>query len=268
MTGIRRAPGFGFGLVRDDPSSVVIESVGHGTGELVIPEEVCFEGEMRTVRQIGRGAFIGAGFTKVIFPRTLEIVGQWAFKENRDLAEVAFVPGNALLQIFPEAFWGCKNLACVSLPPGISLLGDAVFERCPRLTTVTMAVGAPLKLIGDRCFGNCNLEGDFIVPSAVRSIGILAFRGNRALRRVVAGPESQLRRIGDGCFSETAIAEIALPLTVKHIGSRTFAGTGTLRECGLTFGHAPAPRGMPVPRNADRVDQGPGHGQGDRGWSV
>jgi hypothetical protein len=209
-----RAPGFGFGLVRDDPSSVVIESVGQETGELVIPEEVCFEGEVRVVREIGSNAFKGARFTKVIFPRTLEIVGPSAFEGNPDLAEVVFPQGSKL----------CRICSCA-------------FSLCPKLTTVVFDPATPLEVIENSCFDGCDLKGAFVLPKATRWLGSWAFRGNRGLSAFLFADDSWLATIRAHCFAGTAIERLELPRYLAEIGQWAFAEMTRLKHCELTFEH-------------------------------
>jgi hypothetical protein len=205
---------FSFGLVCDDSNSVVITSVGPGDGELVIPAEVPFEGEVRTVREIGTAAFKGARFTKVIFPSGLEIIGSNAFEGNPELVEVVFPPGSKL----------CMIRACA-------------FSRCAKLTTVVLDRQTPLVVIESGCFDGCDLRGEFVLPGATRSIGTSAFRGNSGLSAFVFDHDSSLTTIQSNCFSGTGISEMALPARLADIAQSAFAGMVALSRCELTLGH-------------------------------
>jgi hypothetical protein len=63
------------------------------------------------------GGFPGAGFTKLVLPEGLKLIGD-------------------------QAFTNCKNLTSVTIPGSIETIGNSAFASCPELTTVNIPAKA------------------------------------------------------------------------------------------------------------------------------
>lgn len=83
------------------------------------PEKLEEIGDMKdNERNFSRGgAFAGAGFTELVIPEGVKVIGEAAFN-------------------------GCKNLTSVTLPESIETIGERAFADCPQLTTVKLPAKA------------------------------------------------------------------------------------------------------------------------------
>jgi hypothetical protein len=93
-----------------DPTSLMVTDVENYTDELVIPSTLVWKGVVRTLREIGPGAFQGKHFTKVVLPDTLEAIGFRAFADNKKLKKVEYKGAKKTVTTDDTAFEGCVNL--------------------------------------------------------------------------------------------------------------------------------------------------------------
>ena len=88
-------------------------SESYYTGDVVIPDEIDFGGELYTVTGISSYAFYSCGeLTGVQLPNTIQNIGQ-------------------------NAFYGCTSLTSIDFPESVTTIQDLVFEGCTSLTRVT-----------------------------------------------------------------------------------------------------------------------------------
>ena len=87
-----------------------------------------------------------------------------------------------LTAISNQAFYGCTNLASVTIPENVTSLGTESFRNCFALTTITIPSG--VTSIGERAFNSCKTLTSVTIPANVTSIGVRAFAGCVALESV------------------------------------------------------------------------------------
>lgn len=129
-------------------------------------------------------------------PEGTRTIGRRAFSGQEYLQEV-FMPGS-VTQIYQGAFWGCAELAQVSLSDNIKELPDAtpfqpggVFELCPRLKKI-------------------------LLPQNLEHIGAYAFAQCQSLQEITIPP--QVRMLGEYAFMNTRLREISLPKALSFVG--------------------------------------------------
>lgn len=129
----------------------------NNTGNVVIPEEVTYNGQTYTVTAIGEYAFYNYDNTYIItgitLPNTITSIGDYAFYNCYALKEIT-IP-NSVTSIGYRAFSGCSSLSYVTIPNSIISIGDEAFQECYNLTTVS--IGNSVTSIGSS-FGNCPLS--------------------------------------------------------------------------------------------------------------
>ncbi len=86
---------------------------------------------------------------------------------------------NTVEAVDKYAFWGCDNLATVSLSNRLSEIGDYTFSNAAGLTSVNIPFS--VRSIGIKAFEDCRKLGDVNVPLSVGSIADSAFDGCRSL---------------------------------------------------------------------------------------
>jgi hypothetical protein len=159
------------------------------------------------VKHIPAGAFKhwkeGSRIREVIFPASLETIGEEAFRCCDKLVALTFL-GNNLTSIGRKAFLSCVRLEDMTIPDGVTSIGNAafrscfflshidipssltsiggsVFEECIRLETVTF-LGNNVTSIGNDAFADCSCLCATSIPNSVTSIGDSAFENCTRLR--------------------------------------------------------------------------------------
>lgn len=65
-----------------------------------------------------------------------------------------YVIPNSVTSIRYLAFYGCTNLASVTIGNSVNSIGDSAFDNCTRLTSVT--IGSSVTRIGEYAFASCS----------------------------------------------------------------------------------------------------------------
>jgi len=165
---------------------------------------------------IGTNAF--ANMQRVVnldIPSSVVIIGEAAFYNNRNLANIMFAANSRLTTIGDRAFannfslyttmvnWQGGIRYALTLPHGVSAIGYRAFAG-----TAFRTVNIPA---GVTHLGNYAFAGDINI----------AGRYSR-LRNVVFAPNSSLSTIGDGVFYRTDLRSVTLPASVVSVGDRAF----------------------------------------------
>ena len=117
--------------------------------DVVIPEQVTFEGVVYPVVSIGKNAF----------------------QYCSELLSVT-IP-NSVKSIETKAFFGCEYLTSVTIPNSVTSIGEYAFNGCTGLTSVT--IPNSVTSIGWRVFYGCTGLTSVTIPNSVTSIGGSAF---------------------------------------------------------------------------------------------
>lgn len=117
-----------------------------------------------------------------------------AFYGCRSLKRIILPP--ALEKIGENSFYACYSLEEIIIPDSVKKLGNGCFCGCTSLTYVTVPVG--ISEIPESCFRACVNLGEVNIPENVRRIGCYAFSGCTGLSRVTLGEE--LNEIGERAF--------------------------------------------------------------------
>lgn len=165
-----------------EPTAEVIRGEEPYSGEVVIPAEVSYGGEVYAVTAIGMSAFFQcADLTAVVMPSGLREIGLQAFHECTGLA-TADLPAS-VTDIGPRAFYGCLALSQVHLPEALVAIGDYAFAGCSGLTELSFAAQCAAT-VGDAAFWGCTGLTSVVVPEGVTEIGAWAFLACRGLQQV------------------------------------------------------------------------------------
>ncbi len=191
--------------------------------DLVIPAE--YEGY--PVAKIAASAFSGCSAVSVTIADTITTVEQQAFYNCTKLKSVTL---SANLQtIGAYGFYNCYSLTSIELPDSMVEIGDYAFWSCSKLSSVN--IPANVKKIGDCALGGTNLK--VYIEDLAAWCGI-EFKSSRAfgdsakiyindtLVTDLVIPEG-VTSISDCAFSRwKSIASVAIPTSVKHIGTNAF----------------------------------------------
>lgn len=172
-------------------------------GNVIIPENVTYEGDVYSVKGIGLYAFSGCF----------------------DLTSVTI--GNNVTTIEPYAFDYCKGLRSVTFGNSVKTIGESAFVSCASLTSVT--IGENVETIGDGAFNSCEKLYSVVVPNSVKSIGYYAFQFCTSLTSVTLG--NRLEKIcNDAFLGCESLRSIIIPKSVKTIGNHAFGNCKRLSK--------------------------------------
>lgn len=125
-------------------------------------------------KQIPSKAFINSNIEQIIFPETIETIGEWAFSECDNLKKISLPEeitevsrglfyGSGINEvIFPKtikrigacAFAYCKDLKSMTLPDGLTETEKAVFEGCRNIEKVILPES--LQIMRNWTFNGCD----------------------------------------------------------------------------------------------------------------
>ena len=142
------------------------------SGDIVIPNEVTYNGKEHRVTSIGEGAFYGcSGLTSITIPNSVTSIGEYAFYKCSSLKAVN-IP-KSVTSIGISAFYGCNGLTSITIPSSVTSIADYTFRSCSSLTSVIIPEG--VIDIGKSAFSFCFGLSSVTIPSSVKSIGAAAF---------------------------------------------------------------------------------------------
>lgn len=167
--------------------------------------------------EIEDSTFCSTGLRSIGFPKTLQTIGNNAFKYCFEVQEVYFSSG--ITRIGDSAFEYCKKIECIELPDYLIHLGKDAFDQCAGLKSVIIPYG--LGCIPSGCFGGCENIVSISLPSSVKVIGEGAFWGASSLKSITLS--DNLKVIGEKAFcSCRSLQRITLPLGLESIGKEAF----------------------------------------------
>lgn len=167
------------------------------TGQLALPDSVADSGVYYKVNEIAESGFEGCvSLTGVIFPKSMGVVGDKAFRES-GIKSLSGLPDTC--RIGEYAFQNCDSLRSVVLPRRLTVLPRSVFDGCRILSSVSL--GGWLTEIGLNAFGGCAVV-KMIIPGSVKTLGAYAMSDYTAMTYLELG--SGLRTVGTRCISSEA----------------------------------------------------------------
>lgn len=147
-----------------------------------------------------------------------------AFKDCRGLTALALDSGSKVQVIGEGAFWGCTNLASVTLRDSVGEVGASAFLGCSALTNVSLSAATGLTSVAAQTFSGCSSLAAMTLPAAVTNVGDSAFRSCVALTSV-ALPSSAVS-VGDSAFQGCSrLASASFPGATR-LGHNAFAASG------------------------------------------
>ena len=242
--------GIYYKIVENNTISVTSGDVKY-FGDVVIPEQVKYNGETYTVTSIGNWAFEDcSGLTSVTIPDGVTSIGWRAFENCSGLTFVT-IP-SSVTSIDDSAFAKCSGLSSITIPSSVTSIGDdafygfrGIFNTQDIAAWCKMSVGFPLvdgplrlyvngeKLehlvipdgvtsIGRRAFWNCSGLISVTIPNSVTSIGSYAFDRCSALTTVTSEIEKPFE-INSNTFSDDTYtnAELIVPKGTKAVYQAT-----------------------------------------------
>lgn len=241
-------------------TNAAVASNKYASGEIVIQNQITYNGTTYTVTEISDEAFSSSDITSVKLPETITTIGDNAFLKT-DLTEL-IIP-NSVTAIGDGSFALCSSLEKLQLGSSVREIGADIFTGLSSLKTVislnpipptvdswgTTYTSATLyvpesaipayssvaiwnefekieayKNIGTGYFSNLR---ELEIGNIVEEIPAGLFSGCSTITSLTLG--SSLTTIGDEAFNGcTGLNELILPPAVETIGASSFAGCSQL----------------------------------------
>ena len=173
------ANGIYYNIISDsqvEVASAYFDGVNHYEGCIILPERVYCDGVNYDVAAIAPRAFWRSAVTEVQIPNSVTRIGEAAFADAEDLANITLplglkavskymLAGTAVTHVvLPEgvtsidkgAFEDCGFLRTVFLPASLRYIGKSAFSYCPSLNEIYSDAATPPLTLGDDTFEGCN----------------------------------------------------------------------------------------------------------------
>ena len=228
---------FGYCWFSEDvviPSSVVKIGSGAFSFALKGTANIKFENGIQ-LKEIERLTFYGCEFETFTLPSSVELIGDGAFLECRNLK--SFSIHSNVRSIGENPFRGCDSLVELTVDINNSAYlgeGNCIVEKESKTLiagcseTVIPTNGSVIK-IGSYAFNNCCNLRRISIPDSVIWIGEFAFNVCQSLSNIEISGNSSLEKIEKGAFEGCILLdEINFPTTLTYIGDKAFLYTGVV----------------------------------------
>ena len=156
---------------------------------------------------------------RIIFPKTLEVIEQGAFRGFANLETIRL--GEGIREL--GGFRGCRRLDGVVIPKGCTKIGDYAFSGCRRLSHLQWSEN--ITEIGKNAFAGTDLA-EFTSWDSLEKISDSAFSKCGALSEVFL--QGRASECGRNAFRNSGIQKLTVDLDSCVLGSHCFAGCGGL----------------------------------------
>ena len=169
--------------------------------------------------ELPAGTFASLAVTSVILPAELKRIGNAAFADCQQLAQIDLPASLEVIDNY--AFANCTAMTAVTLPASVVEVGIGAFMRCSALKTFTVASSGHLTRMGDMALMDCPALTDISLGSTIKSLGSRALTGT-GLQALDLRSSSVLEEIGDWALTLTPVTSVNLPPSLRQLGNGIF----------------------------------------------
>ena len=213
------------------------------SGDIVIPNEVTYNGRSLKVTKVDDEAFKNTDLLSIILPQDLLSIGRSAFEGCKSIKEIIFP--TSVQWIEKSAFKGCIGLTSLTLPDNLLSINDSVFWGCTGLRSIVFP--QHLKSIGKLSFGEClgltdlevsaeTIDSAFVNCSNLRTVSLGAnvisilgtFQNCYNLETISFG--TSISAIYTKAFANCKkLTKIVIPPNIIDIRFNVFSGCSSLK---------------------------------------
>lgn len=153
-------------------------------GDVVIPEEIVYEGDIFKVTKITRkGFYQNVNITGIKIGDNVKRIDSNMFNGCVNLSNVDI--SNSVEYFGQSCFAGCNKLTSIIFTNETASLDRNIFSNCENLETIVL----PKKLVvlGNSMFSNCTKLKKIELPETLTEIGDFAFFGCTSLQEIILG---------------------------------------------------------------------------------
>lgn len=177
------------------------------------------------------------GDSEVVIPAYVTEIPDFAFADCASLRSVSFAEGSACTAIGEYAFYCCRALADITLPPSLREIRQGAFRECESLGAVSLPDG--FEDIKSFAFIYCTNLREINFPQSMTHIGLNAF--SRCSSLVSAIIPDGVTEIESYAFADcTALSTARLPGNDALLGELIF-------NCCTSLTRLEAPSAVPPP---------------------
>ena len=182
------------------------------TGNIILPENVQYNGTSYIVTTIGNYAFCECYELtgNLTIPNTVTSIGNHAFSGCSGFTGSLTI-GNSVTTIGYSAFYGCSGFTgSLTIPNSVTLIDSEAFSDCSGFTG-SLTIGNSVTSIGNDAFYGCSgFTGSLTIGNSVTTIGDYAFYGCSGFTSVSNLAETP-PTVGSSAFNNV---NPSIPLTV------------------------------------------------------
>ncbi len=211
--------------------------------------KVEFESGTR-IEEIPARTFRNTALTEFTIPKSVTVIGEYAFYGNENLNDLKLEAGSAITSIASNAFSGvgaispdvvsdiiknatvgsftfsgAKISGVLTIPNGVSTIGSTMFQNNAAITKVILP--DTVTAIENNAFQGCTSLKEVVMSKNITSIGRYAFA--KTAISTIELPNS-LNTLDDYAFSESSIEEVNVPASVTSFGTNMFNKCASLKR--------------------------------------
>ena len=190
------------------------------SGDIVIPNEVAYQGISYPVVAVGDSAFKDCtALTNITLSDSITIIGTSAFQGSTGLTSI-IIP-EAVTSIRGHAFSFCIGLTHITLPDLLTTIDEFAFSSCVNLTSIT--IPESVTLIRNYPFYGCTgIKTVIFNATSCEYTGVYSLFDYCPLESIVFG-ESVQHIPSFIVKGKTQLTSVTIPNSVKSIGREAFA---------------------------------------------
>lgn len=247
--------GIAYNIISDEKMTVEItEPDDSYTGNIIIPENVRYNGKEYKVTRIGDWAFFFCDeLNSITIPESISEIGEEVMTGCENLYSINVHENNPYFCSVDNVLFDKRQkvlYVCAAMKEGdyiipqtVTKIGNTAFDSCERLTSIS--IPESVTYIGDEAFAYCSSMSSIYIPQNVEYIGKLAFNFCEELESIKVNENNLHYTSIEGilydknkttlifCPGAKREGVFNIPLSVKEISPRAFTECPHIKEINI-----------------------------------